>query len=88
MKAGDPERLKNAIVVSSSVVAKARSGTRRSEGLYIRFHEIATDRKLLLASRGFEVPHVSNDEMYDLAVAKSVPTSEWGEFVQQQLPMP
>ena len=58
------------------------------ERQYIRFHEICTDRKLALASRGFEVQNIFIDTLYDLALAEGVPTKEWGEFCRLQLPSP
>jgi hypothetical protein len=58
------------------------------EQAYMRFHEIATDRKLALASRGFEVQNVFIDTLYDLALKEGVPQGEWGEFCRLQLPSP
>ena len=55
---------------------------------YVRFHEIATARKLALASRGFEVQNVFIDTLYDAAINADVPHGEWGEFVRLQLPSP
>jgi hypothetical protein len=53
-----------------------------------RFHEVATGRKLALASRGFEVQNVFIDTLYDLALKEGVPQGEWGEFCRLQLPSP
>ena len=58
------------------------------EKLYVKFHEVATARKLALASRGFEVQNVFIDTLYDAAVKASVPPSEWGEFVRFEIPSP
>uniref|UniRef100_A0A7S2N7Q3 Kinesin motor domain-containing protein n=2 Tax=Haptolina brevifila TaxID=156173 RepID=A0A7S2N7Q3_9EUKA len=58
------------------------------EKAYVRFHEIATGRKLALASRGFEVQNIFIDTLYDAAVKANVPTNEWGEFVRLQLASP
>ena len=58
------------------------------EKAYIRFHEIATDRKLALASRGFEVQNIFLDDLYDIALKEGVPQAEWGEFMRMQLPSP
>jgi hypothetical protein len=55
---------------------------------YIRFHEVATTRKLALASRGFEVQNVFIDSLYDIALKEQVPAADWGEFVRLQLPSP
>ena len=68
--------------------ATAADPLSEEEKLYIRFHEIATGRKLALASRGFEVQNIFIDNLYDLAVTESVPHSEWGEFLRLQLPSP
>ena len=58
------------------------------EKLYVRFHEVATARKLALASRGFEVQNVFIDTLYDGAVKAKVPPNEWGDYVRMQLPSP
>ena len=58
------------------------------EKLYIHFHELATGRKLALASRGYEVQNIFIDSLYDLATKEQVPHAEWGEFVRLQLPSP
>jgi len=69
-------------------VATAADALTDEEKLYVRFHEVATARKLALASRGFEVQNVFIDNLYDLALSESVPAKEWGEFMRIQLPSP
>jgi hypothetical protein len=54
----------------------------------VRFHEIATARKLALASRGFEVQNIFIDTLYDAAIKANVPAAEWGEFVRFEIPSP
>ena len=58
------------------------------EQQYIRFHEVATARKLALASRGFEVHNVFIDDLYDNALKAEVPQGEWAAFLRLQLPSP
>ena len=58
------------------------------EAAYIRFHDIATARKLALASRGFEVQNVFIDSLWDLAQKSEVPSKDWGEFIRLELPSP
>jgi len=56
------------------------------EKRYIEFHDLATQRKLNLASRGFEVQNIFIDDLYEEAA--DVPPSEWNEFILLQLPSP
>mmetsp|Transcript_52351 Transcript_52351/g.135679 ORF Transcript_52351/g.135679 Transcript_52351/m.135679 type:complete len:804 (+) Transcript_52351:124-2535(+) len=58
------------------------------ERRYVKFHEVATARKLTLASRGYEVMNTFIDELYDAANNATVPEKEWGEFLRIQLPSP
>jgi len=68
--------------------AQAGASLSEEEHNYIRFHQAATDRKLALASRGYEVQDIFIDTMYDAALAANVPSSEWGEFLRLQMPSP
>ena len=58
------------------------------ERLYLKFHEIATGRKLALASRGYEVQNVFIDELFDKACAESLNEGKYHTFVRGELPTP
>ena len=58
------------------------------ERLYLKFHEIATGRKLALASRGYEVQNVFIDELFDKACASSLGEDKYHSFVRGELPTP
>ena len=55
---------------------------------YARFHEIATSRKLALASRGYEAENVFIDELYDAVKSEGVPPEGWHDFLRQEIPSP
>ncbi len=55
---------------------------------YVRFHELATARKLALASRGYEIENVFIDELYDEAKKEGVPMDRWHEFLRAEIPSP
>jgi hypothetical protein len=55
---------------------------------YLKFHEIATHRKLSLASRGYEAEGVFIEELYDEAKRLSVPAENWHEYLRSAIPSP
>lgn len=55
---------------------------------YAKFHEIATARKLALASRGYEMEGVFIDELFDEAKRQGVSTDDWHGFLRREIPSP
>ena len=49
-----------------------RGGDGRERARYLRFHEMATARKLALATRGFELQNCFIEQLYDKAVTEKV----------------
>jgi len=88
IKGGSVEPGKPASPGMRTSVSRPKISTEVSdeEKRYILFHELATARKLALASRGFEVQNIYIDELFDEAA--EVPQSEWHEFIRIQLPSP
>ena len=62
--------------------------TDENEARYLRFHEMATARKLALATRGFELQNCFIEQLYDKAVTEKVGEGEWHAFIRQELPSP
>jgi len=71
---------------TSVVVKPPTTEVTQEEKRYIEFHELATQRKLNLASRGFEVQNIFIDDLYEEAA--DVPQADWHEFIRLQLPSP
>ena len=53
-----------------------------------RFHELATARKLALASRGYEIEGVFIEDLYNEAKRLKVPAPEWHEYLRRAVPSP
>ena len=70
----------------TSIRVAPKAEVSEEEKKYMLFHQLATARKLALASRGFEVQNIYIDELFD--EAQDVPQNEWHEFIRIQLPSP
>ena len=76
---------------SLRVMARRRMGmaTLTDEGLlYSRFHKLATERKVALASRGLEIENVFIDDLFDDARRHGVEPTEYHAYLRREIPSP
>ena len=72
----------------SSMRMKSTTPLSEEQQRYEKFQQLATARKLALASRGYEVMNVFIDSLYDLAVKERHPERNWHAFLRRQIPSP
>ena len=58
------------------------------EETFLRFHQVASARKMDLAMRGLDVPNLAIDELYELATKQQLPEPSWDGFILDKFPSP